>query len=256
MRKKTGAVLLITLLVVSTTTACGTDWNDTNTDRNRVQNVRNNNDLRNDLDLIPDRLQTRANSTRNADRLNGNSSNYAANRALADKIAKKAATINGVDKATVVVNGNDALVGIDVKKGKNVQATENLVRNSVKNLEPGIDVHITGDRNIHGRISKLQSNLQGMYGGPDEKRHLYGTNSTNGARDLYETKRLTQDNINGLDQADGMRPHSVDRLDGTRMYNADGPDGLRHPIRTLANDVREIIDDIGDAVTAPLRPLR
>ncbi|MBD3917560.1 YhcN/YlaJ family sporulation lipoprotein [Paenibacillus sp. PR3] len=307
MRKTTGAVLLLSLMMV-TTTACGTYNHDRNkngvtTNRYQSQSVRNystdgyrtynttdgyrtyNNDANvHRLNSITgmDNYRGTANGTTNRTftgtngTTNGttsfNASSY--NRALAEKLSKKAAAVRGVSQATAVVYGNDAIIGIDVKQGMNTRNVEKKVHESVRAEAKGLKVHITGDKNIHTRIRSLQTQLTGtgtgtgLNNGASSVRP-YGTTGTYnglGMNGRYENTNsyglgngTFNSTHNGTEGALGLNNRlnnsyqSLGTNGSYNLYGTNGTDGLRHPIRTLGNDIRDIISDIGNAVTAPLR---
>ncbi|WP_127532930.1 YhcN/YlaJ family sporulation lipoprotein [Paenibacillus kobensis] len=345
MRKKTGALLLTATLMVSMTTACGAYRDNNKVDQYRTRNI---------SEPAPYLNQSRPYSTPYGSRsftgysnntgaryLNhdGDAAKTASNKALADRIAKKATTVRGVDKATVFVHGNNALVGLDIKRGMAARSVETKVRNSVKNLQPGYNVHITSDKTLHGRIQQLQARLNGTTGtgtgtgtGTTGTTGSYNTYSLNGLNHTPSGSRLNSYNNNamrpyalnngsynmhgantpgmynqyynnsygtngtyrgtGLDDAtrgidlngtfDNNRSYRGLGLDGTsrgfgldgtnrglgldgtnRMFGFDGTnrDGVgfgnnysqNHPIRSMADDVGDLIRDIGNTITYPLR---
>lgn len=292
MRKITGAVLLLSLMMV-TTTACGTYNHDRNkngvtTNRYQSQSVRNYEANRYSLNSVTgmDHLNRTntitntnnyANTYTNTNRNTANVNESSYNRALAEKLSKKAAAVRGVSHATAVVYGNDAIIGIDVNKGMNSRSVEQKVHDSVRADAKGLKVHITGDKNIHTRIRSLQTRLTGMGTGMGLNNlnngtssvRPYGTTGTynglgmNGRYDNTTTYGLGNGTFNsthnGTEGALGLNNrlnNSYQSLgtNGTyNLYGTDGTDGLRHPIRTLGNDIRDIITDIGNVVTAPLR---
>ncbi|BAU25965.1 YhcN/YlaJ family sporulation lipoprotein [Aneurinibacillus soli] len=115
---------------------------------------------------------------------------YTTERAAADRMVHTARKVPGVAHATAVVNGKDAVIGLDITNtaAQNKRAVEYKVANAVKKAEPGYNVHVTTDTQLNQRIRTLNTQVQ-----------------------------------------------------------------AGHPIRTLANDVGVIIQDIGRAVTAPFR---
>lgn len=90
---------------------------------------------------------------------NRNATGGAVNGREDQRIAQNAAivakSVGNVDRATAVVNGNDIVIGIDVKQGANERKVEENVRQKVKQGYPGYNVHVTADRNIHKRIGTL-----------------------------------------------------------------------------------------------------
>ncbi|GFN31607.1 YhcN/YlaJ family sporulation lipoprotein [Paenibacillus xylaniclasticus] len=280
MRKTTGALLLTTALMVSMTTACG-DYRD---DNNKVNQYR----TRNISEPAPYLNQSRpystpygsksftgySNNTGSRYLNNGNASRTAANKALADRISKKATAVNGVDKATVFVHDNNVLVGLDIRRGMNARSVESKVRNSVKNLEPGYKVHITSDKALHGRIQRLQDRLNGT--GTTSRSGMNGTYNNNNtsrpyalnngsynmrganAPDMYNSYNYNRYNTNGTNRGLGL-DDMTRGLDGYGMNDTNRGIGFgdrysqNHPIRSMADDVGDIIRDIGNAITYPLR---
>ncbi|MED4581776.1 YhcN/YlaJ family sporulation lipoprotein [Brevibacillus choshinensis] len=76
---------------------------------------------------------------------------------VAEHIAQVAKKIDGVTKATAVVNRQDAVVGVDVKQGSDMKQTEKKVHAAVKSAEPSLNVHVTSDAKLHGRIQSIHS---------------------------------------------------------------------------------------------------
>lgn len=149
------------------------------------------------------------------DMRNGNGNRNAYDKTVSKKIAKHVSAIKGVNSATVVVYGKDAIIGLDVNdngngnghghamgNGNGSTNTSNLVnkvKRSVQDAHPGYNVYVTSDRNLNTRIRGLN---------PD----------------------MTPDG-NG----NGMAP-----LNG-------------RPVRNFADDVADLINDIGRTVTEPFR---
>ncbi|WP_027365198.1 YhcN/YlaJ family sporulation lipoprotein [Desulfotruncus alcoholivorax] len=81
----------------------------------------------------------------------------------AKRIASEADKVNGVKKATAVVAGNKAYVGIDIKANieKNkTKAVEDAVIKRVKNTEPTINtVYVTADVDTVTRIKKVAQGI-------------------------------------------------------------------------------------------------
>ncbi|UVI31873.1 YhcN/YlaJ family sporulation lipoprotein [Paenibacillus spongiae] len=83
-----------------------------------------------------------------------------------DKLAKHISSIKGVDKATVVVHNNDAIVGLDVKPGQNTSKITDEVRRTVEREHPGYKVHVTTDKNMHTRVKNFQTQMVPLDGHP------------------------------------------------------------------------------------------
>jgi spore cortex protein len=87
--------------------------------------------------------------------------NMYSNRAAADRMAAIAANVPGVTRATAIVHGNDAVIGIDttnVTKGR--PAIERQVYNAVKAAEPRYNVYVTTDSTLHQRIRTLNDQMR------------------------------------------------------------------------------------------------
>lgn len=83
------------------------------------------------------------------------------NQALADRIVNTATNVPGVTRATAVVNGKDAVIGLDVTNMTKSRAMiERDVANAVRKAVPGCNVHVTADRTLHQRISTLDSQVR------------------------------------------------------------------------------------------------
>lgn len=88
---------------------------------------------------------------------------YATEQAVADRMVHEAAKVPGVSHATAVVNGRDAVIGLDITNtahGQNRAAVEHKVLAAVKQAEPGYNVHVTADHQIHQRIRTLHTRMQ------------------------------------------------------------------------------------------------
>jgi len=87
----------------------------------------------------------------------GQTAPSAFDRQTSDVIARHAANVKGVRKATVLVHGREAIIGIDVKGGENRVKVENDVRRSIQTFKPGYRVHVTADKNLHARIQTIHA---------------------------------------------------------------------------------------------------
>lgn len=81
-------------------------------------------------------------------------------RNVANRMARIAADINGVTKATAVVQGKDAIVGIDVAQGKNRSTVENNVLTAIRTGDPAYRVHITSNADLNHRIRVLNEQVR------------------------------------------------------------------------------------------------
>lgn len=178
------------------------------------------------------------------------------NKEVSQKIANHVSSMKGVRKATVVVYGKDAIVGLDVKGGSNTFAMTNDVRKAVQKIEPGYKVHVTTDSKLHSRIRNLNTGLTsngtlgttgtgtlGTMGTRGTGTGTMGTTGTGTSRTLGTTGTGTPGTLGmgtGRTAPYGTTPSGVAPLDG-------------HPVRNFANDVSVLISDIGRTVTAPFR---
>lgn len=83
-------------------------------------------------------------------------------RAAADRMVRTATKVPGVVHATAVVNGKDAVIGLDITNtaAQNKRAIEYKVAHAVKKAEPGYNVHVTTDAQLHQRIRTLNTQVQ------------------------------------------------------------------------------------------------
>jgi YhcN/YlaJ family sporulation lipoprotein len=81
------------------------------------------------------------------------------NKRVSDKITTDILAVNGVRKATVIVYNRNAIVGIDVRNGQNTATLEHKVARTVKNSDPGYDVHVTADKKLHTRIVNIRNQM-------------------------------------------------------------------------------------------------
>lgn len=79
---------------------------------------------------------------------------------VANRLARIAADIDGVTKATAVVNGKEAVVGIDVDPRKNRTTVENNVLLAVRKGDPAYTIHITSNANLNQRIRTLNDQMK------------------------------------------------------------------------------------------------
>ncbi|MCF6093730.1 YhcN/YlaJ family sporulation lipoprotein [Microaerobacter geothermalis] len=79
---------------------------------------------------------------------------------LAERMADAAARVRGVDNASVLISGNNVLVGIDVdsRSRKSANQIESQVRAAINRVQPGFDVFVTSDRRFTQRIAGLNNN--------------------------------------------------------------------------------------------------
>jgi len=207
MYKRIGATVVCTALVLSLT-ACGTTYNkrdNVRNDRVRTNSTQNgyngyinghttNNGYTTNQDMLGDGRNMHNNATRNGNgtTLNGygTMSNGGQMNNQQHKLVQRVRSINGVNDATVFVNGKDIIVGLEVNNVGQKNQVEQKVRQVLEKDNHGYTVHVTSERAIHDRIRSIQGQMQPMDG---------------------------------------------------------------HPMRNMANDIGQLLKDMGKAVTEPLR---
>jgi|GEM_PF-2844433 len=159
-------------------------------------------------------------SMNNGSMNNGSMNNGTANNANGSRmkqITDLAEKVQGVNKAVVLVNNNDCVVALDTNN-KNTAGIEKNVRNQLKKKFPSYDFHITSDKKLSERVNSLN------------------TRFTNG--NGYNSNGLNNGNVNNNNNG---------------QYNGYNNGYNDSPVRNFADDVGDLIRDIGNAVTAPLR---
>lgn len=82
----------------------------------------------------------------------------------AENIARKVANLNDVNSATVVISGDTALVGVDIKNNLEGNITDDLkgkIRKIVKNTDNRIDnVSVTADPDLYQRLSNMARDIR------------------------------------------------------------------------------------------------
>ncbi|MFX3635905.1 MAG: YhcN/YlaJ family sporulation lipoprotein [Candidatus Pristimantibacillus sp.] len=197
------AILLTSMALVLTTTACGTGMKtnqyNTNSTRQQLINdemyVKRSTENRTNMNSTMNKMNTNHMNMNHMNTNNMNSNNMRMKNAqenhnISENIAKRVGRVKGVGRQSVIVQDRNIIVGIQVKKGENVRTVEQNVRRSVEGSEPGYTVYVSGDNGINTRIQNIQ----------------------------------------------------------TQMVPLDG-----HPVRNFTEDVGILIQDIGRAITAPLR---
>lgn len=205
MYKRIGATVACAALALNLT-ACGTDDNNrrdnVRNDRVRTQSTQNGNDGfingnasnngLNNQDMLGDGRNMRNNATGNGTTLNGNDtmSNGGQMNNQQDRLVQRVRNVNGVNDATVFVNGKDIIVGLELNNVGQRNKVEQDVRKALENDNKGYTVHVTSERAMHDRIRSIHGQMQPMDG---------------------------------------------------------------HPVRDMANDIGDLLRDMGNAVTEPFR---
>ena len=161
MKNKKIAIFAVLVLVF---TLIGTAWQTRTSQKPNVGNERLENRLaRNNTLRNNNRLNNNINNNLNNDIRNDNMArNTATSRA--DKIAKKVSNLNEVNNATVVISGNTALVGINMKnnlEGKMTNNLKNKVEKIVRDTDNNIkNVSVTADADLYKRLSNMARDVR------------------------------------------------------------------------------------------------
>ncbi|MCR8655848.1 YhcN/YlaJ family sporulation lipoprotein [Paenibacillus endoradicis] len=193
------AFALISASIVLTMSGCGMNTKNVKTNELKVRSTENRaildeNMYGNTNGNTNGNMNGNMNGTMNGNK-NGNANGYNMGTKnvhvdAAENIQNSILKIKGVSAATVFVNNNDVVVGVDLKDNANKAEVEKQVKKAVEKSDKGYKVHVTSDKNMHTRIQDMK----------------------------------------------------------TQMVPMDG-----HPVRNMAKDVGILIEDIGKAITAPLR---
>ncbi|GGD75478.1 YhcN/YlaJ family sporulation lipoprotein [Paenibacillus nasutitermitis] len=175
---KFGAIVVLSVSLAVVSTGCATRTNNnTKANNYRAQSTDNRslmNESRGHMNEMNrsingnQHLMDGTNHSMNGTHSMNNSApnSQSANLTASERIAKRVSAINGVDKATVILNNRDAVVGVDLKQGANKAAVEKNIMQAVKRIEPKYAVHITTDKKLHTRIRTLHSQMVPLDGHP------------------------------------------------------------------------------------------
>ena len=75
------------------------------------------------------------------------------------RVTEIANQVPGVVKATAFAQGTDIVVGIDGTNGADLVSLEKQVFQTVKKQEPGYNIFVTSNRDLHTRIRNLFTNM-------------------------------------------------------------------------------------------------
>lgn len=79
---------------------------------------------------------------------------------LADALATEAVKVQGVNSATVVLTGNTALVGVDLKPGADANTVKTGVVNTVKNANNQVkNVLVSTDPELNTRLVRISRGI-------------------------------------------------------------------------------------------------
>ena len=112
--------------------------------------------VKNDMNRIGERIIPGDNGTaaRNINKMDTTNPLKGANQ-----LKNRAELVNGVNKATVVVHKNDAIVGIDVDNPVKKAIIEKQVYAALKGQFPAYNIHVTSDPDMHQKIKSMNVNL-------------------------------------------------------------------------------------------------
>jgi hypothetical protein len=79
----------------------------------------------------------------------------------AQRMSQLAANVNGVKRATVVLYGNNAIIGIEGATGSNMKMLERSVYEALRRAEPGYSIHVTADKTLTQRVRTLSDHMKG-----------------------------------------------------------------------------------------------
>lgn len=77
------------------------------------------------------------------------------NQDMAERLTRAADDVPGVDRATVVVSGSDAVIGIRPRSNlapQQVKVIEQQVHSAARSVAPSLNIRVTSDHDMFGRI--------------------------------------------------------------------------------------------------------
>lgn len=149
------AFALISASIVLTMSGCGTYTKPAKQNELKVRSTENRSILDGNIN---------GNMNGNTNGYNNGTKNVHVN--AAEKIQTSILKIKGVSAATVFVNNNDVIVGVDLKDNANKADVEKQVKKAVEKTDKGYKVHVTSDKNMHTRIHDMKSHMTPMDGHP------------------------------------------------------------------------------------------
>lgn len=81
---------------------------------------------------------------------------------VSSRASETAEKVQGVVRATSIVQGMDIVVGIDANKQSDQKALEQRVKQEISRNEQGYNVYVTADEDIHERIRTLFTNMNNV----------------------------------------------------------------------------------------------
>lgn len=162
----------VMILIVSSLAACGYNNNNPDLQNQGYQNRMNDNMGVRNMDGYPQTYNNGMNrgtypydgrfNNMNNNMMNNNmanNNNMQLNQRVADRMENTAEKVNGVSESTVIVRGNDAVVGIDLKENQNRNNVERKVHRALRQTEPGYNIHVTSEQKLHNRIKNMDTQM-------------------------------------------------------------------------------------------------
>ncbi|MFY0545228.1 YhcN/YlaJ family sporulation lipoprotein [Brevibacillus sp. H7] len=84
------------------------------------------------------------------------------NQQLAERIARAADSVPGVDHATAIVYGNDCVVGANTRMNtlQQRQVIERQIHSAVRSVAPNCNIRVTTDGSMFTRIQKMDMSIR------------------------------------------------------------------------------------------------
>ncbi|NGQ93661.1 hypothetical protein G3578_00570 [Brevibacillus sp. SYP-B805] len=162
------------------------------------------------------------------------------NHQLSDRIARAADAVPGVEGATAIVYGNDAVVGVNIRHTASPthrRAIEKKVYAAAHAVAPSHQVRVTSDKRMLTRIQNIHHAFRSQYG------HTSGYGNTGFGNTGFGNT--------GFGTGYGAAGYGTMR-NGTAPFMG-GPTTVAGNLTNAASDFGALIRDLGRTVTAPFR---
>jgi len=83
-----------------------------------------------------------------------------------EQLLQRVRNVNGVNDATLFVNGDDVVVGLDLDSDSDHAQIEQHVKHMLQEANSGFTVHVTSDAEMHDRIRQIKGQMVPMDGHP------------------------------------------------------------------------------------------
>lgn len=164
MYKRIGLIAIGATLALSLT-GCGKEMNYSKKDVNRHMNGVTSQSTRHPGDVIGQNANRGDVMGQNANRNDGTLNAKDTNKQH-EMMLKHVRKVNGVNDATVFVNGNDIVVGLDLDNNAKRAEVEQNVTKALQEANAGYTVHVTSDASMHDRIRQIKGQMVPMDGHP------------------------------------------------------------------------------------------